>query len=141
MLDAADGDVLAGGQIVTHVVLKNDADFAVQIVEVVLAQIHAVEQNAAGSRLVQSRKKLDQRGFALAVFAHDGDSFAGLDAEVQAIDHVAPGLGIGEGNVAELEAVANWPRRGDGGSVDANLRLHREEVKQVGQEESLIGDA
>ena len=46
-LHAADGDVLPRGHLVAHEVLEDDADLAVQILDVVLAQVDAVEQNAA----------------------------------------------------------------------------------------------
>ena len=46
-VDAADGDIVAGAEVVAHEILEDDADAAAQFVEVVVAQIVAVEQDAA----------------------------------------------------------------------------------------------
>ena len=69
LADLPGGDVFAGRQIVAHEILKDDADLLVQVFEAVFAQIHAVEQDAAASRLVKARQQLDECRLALPVFA------------------------------------------------------------------------
>ena len=44
-LDLPERDIVVGAHVVAHVVLENDADFAAQILDAVLAQVDAVEQN------------------------------------------------------------------------------------------------
>ena len=47
LFDAADADIFRCGHLVAHEILEDDADFLPQVVEVVFAQIDAVEQDLA----------------------------------------------------------------------------------------------
>ena len=53
---------------------------AAQLVEVVVAQVVAVEQDAALVGVVEARQQLHQRGLAGAVLAHQRQHLAGLAA-------------------------------------------------------------
>ena len=117
----AHADVLPHRHLVAHEVLEDDAHFAMQVLDGVLAQIDAVEQDLAFGGVVEARDQLDHGGLALAVFADQGDALAGLDGEVEVLQHAALGAGIGEGDVAEFEAAADGPGRGQG----VRLALHR----------------
>ncbi len=79
--DAAHGDVFAGRHFVAHEVLKDDADLAVQILDAVVAQVHAVQQDPALGGVVQAREQFDDRGLALPVFADQRDAFAAFRCE------------------------------------------------------------
>ena len=62
--------------VVAHVVLKDHADLAAQVVEVVLAQVDAVEQDAAAGRVVEPRQQFHERGLSGAVLADQGHVLA-----------------------------------------------------------------
>ena len=113
--NAAHGDVFARRHLVAHEVLEDDADLRVQIVQVVFAQIDAIEQNLAFGRIVEPRDELDDGGLALAVFADERDALAGAEGEVEVAEDAAVGARIGEGDVAEFKAARD--RLGRGQSV------------------------
>ena len=104
LIDTADGDVLTGGHFEAHEVLEDDADVAVEIFEGVVAEVDAVEEDLAFGGIVEARNEFDDGGFALAVFADEGDALAGGEGEVEVFEDGAIGAGVGEGDVAELEA-------------------------------------
>ena len=79
-LDAPDRDVLGGGQVIAHEVLEDHADARAQRGEVVLAQVAAVEQDAAFVGVVQAREQLHERGLARAVLADQRQHLAGAPA-------------------------------------------------------------
>ncbi len=72
----ADRYIFPCTHLVPHEVLKNDGDFAVEIVEVVFAKIDTVEQNLALERVIKSSQQLHDSGLTLAVFTHESNSFA-----------------------------------------------------------------
>ena len=45
LFDAPDGDVFARRHLVAHEVLEDDANLAIQVVQVIFAQVDSVEQN------------------------------------------------------------------------------------------------
>ena len=67
--DAAYGDVFGGRQVIPHEILKNNANFAPQIFQVVLTKIHTVKQDLSAGRVVKPREQLYDRGFSLTVFS------------------------------------------------------------------------
>ena len=107
----ADGDVVARAHLVSDEVLEDDADLAVQILDVVLAQVDAVEQDTARRRVVQTRDQLHQRGLALPVLTDEGNALAAGDAEVEVVEDRPRVARVLERDVLEHEAVANRPRR------------------------------
>ena len=84
-LDAANRNVFARCHLVAHVVLKDDADFAVKIFEAVLAQVHSIEQDLAFKRIVEPGQQLDDGGLAFAVFADQRHSLARTQMKIQSI--------------------------------------------------------
>ena len=105
-VDLADADVLARGQVVAHEVLEDHADVRAQVVQVVVAQVAAIEQDAAFIRVVEPRQQLHQRGLAGAVLADQRQHFAGAQFEIQPAQRPALGAGITEADVLEREARA-----------------------------------
>ena len=82
-LDAADGDVVAGGEIVAHEILEDDTHVGAQLFDVVFAKIAAVEQDAAFVGVVQPGQQLHQGGLAGAVLADQRHHLAGLEREAE----------------------------------------------------------
>jgi hypothetical protein len=60
------GDVLAHGAMEQHRVLQHEADVRAQRIELVVAQIAAVDQDAAGGRIVEARNEAHHGGLAAA---------------------------------------------------------------------------
>jgi hypothetical protein len=60
---------------------KHDGEVAAQRVQVLLAQVDAVDKNLAGGHVVEAHHQAGERGFARAGVAHDGYGLAGLDGE------------------------------------------------------------
>ena len=83
LIDPAHGDIFARGHLEAHEVLKDDTDVAVEIFEVVLPKVDAVEQNLSFGRVVETRDQLDDGRLPLAVFADECDSFARGESEVE----------------------------------------------------------
>ena len=114
---------------------------AVEIFEDVLAEVDAVEQDLAFGWIVETGDEFDDGGLALTVFADEGDSFSGREGEVEVLENGSVGTGIGEGDVAELEAASDWIWSGKAVGFREDGWLHVEEGDEVGEEERLIGDA
>ena len=79
---AAEGDVFADGSGEEGRLLEDDADLAAQGLQGGAADVDAVDQDAAGGRVVEAREQVDDGGFAGAGGAEQGDHLAGLDVEV-----------------------------------------------------------
>src|SRR5689334_19032479 len=89
MFYATDGDVFARGHLIAHEVLKYDADFAIEIVQVVFAKVDSIEQDLSFDRIVEPGQEFDDRRLALAVFANKCDALSGPQNEIQAIEDEA----------------------------------------------------
>src|SRR5258708_9174127 len=141
LIDSSDSDVFACCHFVAHEVLKDDADFAVKILQVILSKIHAIQQNLAFDWVVESRHELHERGLAFAVFADQRNPLSSTEMQVQSVDHHPGSARIVEGNIAEFKS----PQDGARGRQSAGLRtdrgLHGKKCEQVGQEKSLVRDA
>ncbi|KAG1390995.1 hypothetical protein G6F58_012818 [Rhizopus delemar] len=90
-------DVLGGGQRRQQVeALEHEADLACAqlgagfLVET--AQILAGQRNAAAAGQVQPGQQAEQGGLAGTGFAHDGHDFAGVDVQVDAVQHAVASL-------------------------------------------------
>src|SRR5699024_2869811 len=66
----------------------------------------AVQQHLAAGRVVQARDEVDQGGLARAGRADDRRGPPGLGGEGDAVENGRLGAGVGEGDVAELDARA-----------------------------------
>ena len=84
---------LAVGDVVGHRVveqqgfLRHQAEPRAQVAEPHVADVDAVDRDAAGQRVVEPRQQLQQRRLAAAVGADDGDRFAGADFQVDVAQH------------------------------------------------------
>ena len=109
-----------------------------QVVEVVLAQVDAVEKDLSFRGIVEAGDELDHGGLALAVFSNEGNAFSGLNGEIEILQHPSLGAGIGERDVAEFKSAAD--RTGHGERIGLALygRLHLEKGDQIGKEQRLI---
>ena len=105
-LDPAHGDVVRRRQVIAHEVLEDDADVRAQRDEVVLAQVVAVEQDAALVGVVEAREQLHERRLAGAVLADQRQHFARAQRRssgARTAQRSAPG--IAEADVLEREAL------------------------------------
>src|SRR5579862_2355037 len=114
VLDSTDSDVIGGGHFIAHIVLKNDSDLAMEILDLVVAQVNAIQENTARCGIVQACEKFDQCRFSLAIFSDERHTFPLLQAKVELIENLVAGAGIGEGHITKLKAVANGARGGQG---------------------------
>ena len=110
------------------------------VLEVVVAQVAAVEQDAAFVGIVEPREQLDERGLAGAVLADQRQHLAGLQREVEVAHRPALGAGIAEADVLEHEALADRLRERQRVRRRHDLRLDLEEREQVVEVERLAGD-
>ena len=76
LFDSSDGDVLARGHFIAHEILEDDADFPIEIFQVVFPQVHAVEQDLPLGRIVEPRHQLHDRSLAFAILADQSDPLA-----------------------------------------------------------------
>src|SRR5580704_5210792 len=140
LFNAPDRDVLARGHVVAHEVLEDDADLFPNIFEVVIAQVHAIQQNPTTSRVIKPSEQLYDRGLPLAVFADKRDALGRPQAEADVAQNLPRLAGIVEGNVLELEAEPNRSRRAQRIGLREDARLEIEEIQQIGNEHCLVGD-
>ena len=108
--DLADRDIVAGAEIVADEILEDDAHVAAQRVEIVFAQVVAIEQDAAFDRIVEPGEKLHQGGLAGAVLADQCEHLAGVKRKAEMAHRPSLGAGIAEPDVLEIEAVheSDW---------------------------------
>ena len=97
LIERTDADVLVEAQVIAYEVLENDANRSAHRLEVVVAQIDPIEQNAPFRRIVQPCEQLDERRLPRAVLANEGDALAGMQAEVH-MPHAPRRRGQGSGN-------------------------------------------
>jgi hypothetical protein len=70
----------------------------------------AINEDGAGSWLVDAADEVQQGGFAAAAGAGDGEEFAGIDFERNAVesDDTSMVHGVAAANVAELNEWLHW---------------------------------
>src|SRR4029077_11734441 len=83
ILDLSDRDVFTGSHFVAHEILKNDSDFSVQILEIVFAEVHAIEEHLPFFRVVKASHQLNQRGLAFSVFPDKGNTRARAEVKIK----------------------------------------------------------
>ena len=118
-----DGDVVARRQVVAHEILEDHAHRAAQRVQVIVAQVAAIEQDAAFVGVVEPGQQLDERGLARAVLAHQRQRFARLQGEAQVPHRPALGARIAEADILEDEALPD--RHGHGRGVGGRQDFRR----------------
>src|SRR5258707_1451601 len=82
-------------------VLKNDAEKAAQVLEIDFADVNAVEQDLAALNVVEAKEERDERGFAGAGVADDGEGLPGLHAEGDIAEDPIVFARIGNGAITE----------------------------------------
>src|SRR4029078_11477145 len=102
-VDPSDGDVLGRGQVVADEVLEDDPDVGEQLVEVVLAQVVSVEEDAALVRVVQAREQLDQGGLSGAVLAHEREHLTGVQGKGEVAEGEPPRARAAEADALDSE--------------------------------------
>ena len=93
---AAVGDVFGDGAVEQESVLLDDAQQPAIAVGGDVAQIDAIEQNRAGGRIVEAGDEIAERRLAGAAGADQGDHLAGLDVQIDLMQHRRGRSGIGE---------------------------------------------
>ena len=90
--------------------LQHIADGRVQPELGALARVASVDQHLSLRRLVEPADQIDQRGFARARFADDGDRRSLGNGKVEVFKHVFVAVGVHEADVAEFDvAVKRFP--------------------------------
>ena len=56
IFDLAKSNVFFGEQLIAHVILEDHADLFAEVFHAVLAQVHAVQQDLPGGRIVEPRQ-------------------------------------------------------------------------------------
>ena len=88
----AKGDVGADGVGKEKTLLIDNADLPAESVQVQVAQIPPVGQDAAPLRIVEARDQTEQRALAGAGQAKDADDLARLGVEGNVAQHRLPGV-------------------------------------------------
>ena len=110
-VEAAVGDVLADGAGEEEDVLLDDADLAAEGGEGHVADIDAVDRDAAAVELVEARQEGGDRRLAGAGGADEGDGLAGADVEVDVRqDRLVGAVAEGDVLVADVAAQVRRPR-------------------------------
>src|SRR5580658_3954155 len=125
---------------ITHEILEDHADFAIEIFQVIFAEIDSVEQDLPLRRVIKASEEFDNGGLALAVFTDQRDSLLGVKMKVESLQHQTRASRIPEGNIAKFEPASNGPWRGQGVRLRRNLGLHLEEGDQISQEQCLVSN-
>src|SRR5579862_5912931 len=115
--DLADANVLVKAHVVAHEILENHTDRLPQRREVVVTEIHAIEQNTPFGGIVESSDELRDGGFAGAILTNQRDPLTRVQREVDMTHRPPLTPGILKPNVLEHEPLANRVR--DGSSARA----------------------
>src|ERR1700744_3959830 len=138
MFDASNRDVFTGGHLVSHEILKNYPDLAVQVFQTVFAQVDAVEQDLSFGGIVEAGDQLDDGGLALSILADQGDPLANVQGEIEVLQDAPRAAGIGKRDVAKLKSLANGTGRRQRIWLAADGGLHLEKCQQVGKKQGLV---
>ena len=84
-------------------VLRHHAEAAAQFVGAEMADVVAVELDAAFSGLIEALQQLGQRALAATRRPHDGDALAGLYPDIQVLIQVRQVLAVAEGEVLDFD--------------------------------------
>ena len=140
-LDAAHFDVFARRHFVAHEVLKDDSDLGMQVGEIVLPQVHSIQQNPAFGGVVKPRDQFHDCGFSLAVLANQRHPLAGLQREIKTVKNAPAGARIRKRDILKLEPAQNRPPRAHAAGLRLHRRFHGEKRQQVCEEQRLVRDS
>src|SRR6056297_3319944 len=127
-------DVFVGTCRVSGEVLEDHREEAAVGDGVEVADIGAIEGEAAPIGIVEPRHQLDQRRLARAVLAHERHEFARWQMQIDPLERRRSGLGIGEVYALEAQAVLKGFGEGRwlGGGCKLRLDLQkREELAEI----------
>src|SRR5437870_10277210 len=105
MLDAPDADVLAHLELVLIEILEDDAEAREEIVAIPIAEVAAVEEDAAFGRLVETRDELHERRLARAVLPDEREALTARQEERDVAEHPLLRARILEAHVLEADAL------------------------------------
>jgi hypothetical protein len=115
-------------------VLEHGGDATAPVVDGELAQIDAVDLDAARLRVVEAAQQLGEGGLARAVLADDGQRRPGRNGEVEVHEHRLAAAGVGEGHLrkrisragmASPPSAARRAARRPAASPDPDAARHR----------------
>ena len=95
------GDVVGDRAGEDHAVLRDDADLPAEAAQRRVADVDAVDHDAAELRVEEAREQREQRRLARAVAADDGDALPLRDGERDVLDGGLLRVRVGEGDVFE----------------------------------------
>ena len=105
--DLSETNVLAGGQLVAHEVLKDHSHLPAQLDRIEIAKVNSIEQDAPLGRVVQAQQQLDQRRLTRAVAPDQRDRFVRPELQRDVAEHRLGLLGVGEGDPLEHQSLAD----------------------------------
>ncbi len=108
---AAEGDVLPHRAAEQHGVLQHEADLPTQRVQLVVADVDAVDPDGPGVGVAEPRDEADDRRLSAAGGAHDADHLTRRDPKADVAEHREVRV-VAEGHVFELD-LAGQRRRLD----------------------------
>src|SRR5581483_253201 len=141
LFDLSDGEVLAGSHFIAHEILENDADFLVQVFEIVFAKIDAIQQDLSFARIIQLGNQFYDVCLALPVLADERNPLSGMEVKVEVIENSPRTSWIMKGDVDEFEATDNRTRRWQRVWLRFDGRPHFEEGQQIRKKQRLVGNA
>src|SRR5262245_30259283 len=108
--DLTHPDVFIEEQIVVNKILEDDAECQPDRFQIELAEIRAVDQNAALRGIVESREKLGERCLACSILAYQCDLFSRRHAQIHMAESPGFAAGITKAYVFEDDSLAdrNW---------------------------------
>src|ERR1700675_4174369 len=124
--------VFESGHFIAHEILKDHANLAMQVFQVVLAKIDTIQQNLSFCRIVEAGNQLHDGGFALTIFANQREPFAEKKLKINIVENPPRVSRIAEGDVSEFHPTNNRPGCRQRIWLGLNGRLHFEECKQIG---------
>src|SRR4029077_4964856 len=102
---------VARAEIVTNEILENDAHVTAQRVEIVFAQVVAIQQDASFVRIVEAGEKFNQCGLSCAILSDQREYFAGVQREAKMANGPSVGGRVSESDIVKNEAFANRLRK------------------------------
>lgn len=99
----AEADVLASGELIANEVLEDDGDPSLPSSRLELAEIDALDGDAAPGRFVQTGQELDERGLPGSVRANDREGASGGDREIQIAEDVVLAARVPEPHPLEAD--------------------------------------
>ena len=110
------GDIGAHGVVEEEGELGDDRDLRPQRAQRVVADVDAVDGDAAFTDVVEARNQVGDRALAAAAHADEGHHLAGIDREVDVLEHRLDA--VAEADVLEDETSAHRRQRTGAGPID-----------------------